>query len=122
MDHFLCVLTTADFFKIIFFENNLLVIQPEPQTVWIQIRPEIFSDLISVQTFCIGYQQMGVKGARTFWPRTFRPRTFWPGHFGHGHSGHGKVSTITINFGFGMCACISLSFEIGYSLEYFHNN
>ena len=101
MDHFLCVSTFADF-KIIFFENNLSVIQPAPQTVSIQIRPEILSDLISVQTFCVGYQQMGVTGAWTFRPRTFRPR-----RIGHGHSGHGKVSAITINFGFGMCACIS---------------
>ena len=60
---------------------------------------------------------MGVKGAWTFRPRTFRPR-----RIGHGHSGHGKVPAITINFGFGMCACISLSFEIRFAREYFHNN
>ena len=51
-------------------------------------------------------------GARTFRLQTFWQRTFQPGHFGHRHFGHGNaevdISGITINFGFGMYACINV--------------
>ena len=41
----------------------------ECQTVWIQIRPDIMSGLIWVQTICKGYQQMtlGNKGLTSTW-------------------------------------------------------
>ena len=42
-------------------------------------------------------------GARTFRPRTFRPRTFRPRKMPKV-----DVSAITINCGFGMCACINV--------------
>ena len=37
-------------------------IQPEFQTVWIQIGPDILSCLIWIQTVCQGYQQMILVG------------------------------------------------------------
>ena len=45
------------FFKIIFFKNCFGNIPSECQTIWIQIRPNILSVLIWVQTVCKGYQQ-----------------------------------------------------------------
>ena len=45
----------------------------------------------------------GNDGALTFRPRTFRPRTFRPRK-----KPKVNVSAITINFGFGMCACINV--------------
>ena len=39
------------------FQKNLPGIPSECQTVWIQIRPDILSGLIWVQTVCKGYQQ-----------------------------------------------------------------
>ena len=45
------------FFKINFFEKVFQKITSECQTVWIQIRPDIMSGLIWIQTVCIGYQQ-----------------------------------------------------------------
>ena len=46
-----------NFFKISFFENFF-----QCQTDWIQIRPDILSGLIWVQSVCIGYQQMTPEG------------------------------------------------------------
>ena len=49
------------FFKINFFKNFFQEYQKLPsesQTVWIQIRPDILSDMIWVQTVCKDYQQM----------------------------------------------------------------
>ena len=49
------------FFLIYFFQKkkrNLSGIPSECQTVWIQIRPDVLSGLIWVQTVCTGYQQM----------------------------------------------------------------
>ena len=40
-----------------FFQKNLSGIPSECQTVWIQIRPDILSGLIWVQTVCKGYKQ-----------------------------------------------------------------
>ena len=53
---FCCRLLT--FFKIDFFEKFLQELPSECQTVWIQIRTDILSVLIWVQTVCRGYQQM----------------------------------------------------------------
>ena len=51
------------FFKInFFFEKILSGIPLECQTVWIQIRPDILSGLVWVQTVCKGYQQMILVG------------------------------------------------------------
>ena len=50
-------LSSADFFIKI-----LSGIPSECQTVWIQIRPDILSGLIWVQTVCKGYQQMTLVG------------------------------------------------------------
>ena len=46
------------FYKINFFKKILSGIPSECQTVWIQIRLDILSGLIWVQTVCKGYQQM----------------------------------------------------------------
>ena len=44
------------FFKINFFQNNLSgTLLSESQKVWIQIRTDILSVLIWVQTVCKGY-------------------------------------------------------------------
>ena len=50
-------LLSADFFKINFYEKNILEIQSDCHTVCIQIRPNILSGLIWVQSVCKGYQQ-----------------------------------------------------------------
>ena len=50
------------FFKINFFRKILSGISSECQTVWIKIRPNILSGLVSVQTVCKGYQQMTLGG------------------------------------------------------------
>ena len=39
------------------FQKNLSGIPSECQTVWIQIRPDVLSNLIRFQTVCKGYQQ-----------------------------------------------------------------
>ena len=44
----LCMLT------VVFFKKNIL---PAHQTAWIQTRPDNFSGLIWIKTFCKGYQQ-----------------------------------------------------------------
>ena len=51
----------ADFFsKLTFSKKNLPGTPSELQTVWIQIRTDILSVLIWVQTVCKGYQQMTI--------------------------------------------------------------
>ena len=51
-------LSPVDFFlKLTFSKKNLLGLPSECQTVWIQIRSDILSGLIRVQTVCKGYQQ-----------------------------------------------------------------
>ena len=58
-------LSSADFFKIDFFlKKNLSGTLSECQTVWIQIRTDIVSGLIWVQTVCKGYQQTAIVTAR----------------------------------------------------------
>ena len=49
--------SSADFFQNQNFRKTLPGIPPECQTVWIQIRPNILSGLIWVQTVCKCYQQ-----------------------------------------------------------------
>ena len=46
------------FFKINFFRKIISEILSECQTDWTQIRPDIISGLIWVQTVCKRYQQM----------------------------------------------------------------
>ena len=57
-------LSSADFFKINFFEKKKKIsgTPSEFQTVLIQIRPDILSGLIWVQTACKGYQQTTLVG------------------------------------------------------------
>ena len=54
-------LLSTDFFlsKIRFFKK---LVYGYHQTVWIQIRPDIMSGLIWVQTVCNGYRQMILVG------------------------------------------------------------
>ena len=56
LGNFACLLSSADFFKNQLFRKILSGIQSECQTVWIQIRPNILSGLIWIQTVCQGYQ------------------------------------------------------------------
>ena len=51
-----------NFFKVNVFKKNLSEILSECQTVWIQIRPDILSGLIWVQTICTVYQQTALTG------------------------------------------------------------
>ena len=55
-------LSSADFFQNQLFQKTLSGIPPECQTVCIQIRPDIFSGLIWVQTVHKGDQQMALEG------------------------------------------------------------
>ena len=50
-------LSSANFFQNYFFQKILSGTLSEWQTVWIQIRTDILSVLIWVQTVCKGYQQ-----------------------------------------------------------------
>ena len=57
-----CMVFCRPFFLITFFfhkkkkkKSNLSGIRSECQAVWIQIRPDVLSGLIAVQTVCIGY-------------------------------------------------------------------
>ena len=47
-----------NFFLNLLFLKNLSGIPSECRTVWIQIRPDVLSGLIQIQTVCKGYQQM----------------------------------------------------------------
>ena len=49
--------SSADFFKNQLFRKVLSKIPSECQTDWIQIRPDILSGLIWVQSVCKGYEQ-----------------------------------------------------------------
>ena len=51
------VLLSADFFQNYLFRKILSGIQSECQMVWIQIRTDIWSVLIWIQTVCKGCQQ-----------------------------------------------------------------
>ena len=50
------------FSKSSFLKKNLSGMPSECQTVWIQVRPDVLSGLIWIQTVCIGYQQMTLVG------------------------------------------------------------
>ena len=50
-------LSSADFFQNYLFQKILSGTLSECQTVWIQVRTDILSVLIWVQTVCKGYQQ-----------------------------------------------------------------
>ena len=49
--------SSADFFQNLLFQKIISGTLTECQTVWIQIRTDILSVLIWVQTVCKGYQQ-----------------------------------------------------------------
>ena len=51
-------LSPSDFFQITFLRKLLSGIPSESQTLWTQIRPDILSGLIWVQTVCKDYQHM----------------------------------------------------------------
>ena len=51
-------LSSADFFQNQHLQKIISGIPSECQTDWIQIRPDILSGLICVQTVCKSYQQM----------------------------------------------------------------
>ena len=57
LGNFVCLFCRLLFFFKSTFSKNLSGIPSECQTVWNQIRPDILSDLIWVQTVCKGYQQ-----------------------------------------------------------------
>ena len=56
------LLSAVFFFQNKLFRKILSGIPSECQTVWIQIRPNILSGLIWVQTVCKDYQQMTQRG------------------------------------------------------------
>ena len=53
---------STDFFQNKLFRKNISGIPSECQTDWIQIKPDILSGLIWVQTVCKGYQQTTLVG------------------------------------------------------------
>ena len=55
-------LSSADLFSKSFFRNIFSGIPSECQTVWIQIRPDVLSGLVWIQTVCNGYQQTTLVG------------------------------------------------------------
>ena len=55
-------LSSADFFQNQLFRKILSGTPSECQTVWIQIRPDVLSGLIWVQTVCKGFQQTTLVG------------------------------------------------------------
>ena len=59
---FFAFLSSADFFQNKIFPKILSGIPSECQTDWIQIRPDILSGLIRVQTVCKNYQQTTLVG------------------------------------------------------------
>ena len=54
---FMLLLSSANFFQSELFPKILSGTLPECQTVWIQIKTDILSVMIWVQTVCKGYQQ-----------------------------------------------------------------
>ena len=56
--YFYGFLSSSDFFQNQLFRKILSGIPSECHIVWIQIRPNVLSGLIWVQTVCISYQQM----------------------------------------------------------------
>ena len=55
-------LSSADFFQNQLFRKIPSGIPSECQTGWIQIRPDVLSGLIWVQSVCKGYQQTALVG------------------------------------------------------------
>ena len=70
-----CFLSSADFFS----KSTFSGIAPECQTDWVQIRPDILSCLIWVQTVCKSYQQTTLGDRVIFMCRLEDPvfRLFW---------------------------------------------
>ena len=56
--------SSADFFKIAHFRRIPSGLPSGCQTDWIQIRPDVLSDLIWVQTVYKGYQQTTLGGKK----------------------------------------------------------
>ena len=64
LHNFFIFLSSADFFQNQLFQKLLSGKPSKCQTVWIQIRPDILSGLIWVQTVCKGYQQAALVGSK----------------------------------------------------------
>ena len=62
LENFACFLSSADIFQNQHFVKILSKIPSECRTVWIQIRFDVLSGLIWVQTFCKCYQQTALAG------------------------------------------------------------
>ena len=60
---FVCFFVVCWFFFIINFFERFFQEYHQSQTVWIQIRPDIMSGLILVQSVCKSYQQMTLVGS-----------------------------------------------------------
>ena len=56
--------SSADFFKIAHFQRMPSGLPSGRHTDWIQIRPDVLSDLIWVQTVYKGYQQTTLGGKK----------------------------------------------------------
>ena len=67
-------LLSADLFQNQIFRKILSGIPSECQTVWIQMRPDIFSVLIWVQTVCKGYQQTMLVGKELVFDLSFKSK------------------------------------------------
>ena len=74
LDSFHAFLSSTDFSSNQLFRKNKQSVMPsECQIVWVQIRPDVLSGLIWVQTVCKGYQQTTPVGKvkhleRFLWP------------------------------------------------------
>ena len=60
--------SSADFFKNLLFQKTISGIPSVCENIWIQIRPDVMSRLIWVQTVCKGYQQMILEGKELIYP------------------------------------------------------
>ena len=62
--NFSCFLSFANFFSTSTFSKNSIrnMVSSECQTDWIQIRPDILSGLIWIQSGCKGYEQTTLVG------------------------------------------------------------
>ena len=67
-DCFCCLLIFTFKKSLFFFKNTLSGIPSECKTIWIQIRPDVSSGLIWIQTVCKVYQQTTLvdKGLNSF--------------------------------------------------------
>ena len=74
-------LSSADFFQNQLFRKILSGISSECQTNWIQIRPEVLSDLIWVQSVCKGFEQTSLVGKRVNYTNSLPMKGLFGGIF-----------------------------------------